>query len=91
MDQKTENQTEQTSSGFAGEGQASGTELRPGWNRPLPETLPEPTYWPLVLAVGILFALGGIVTFHPISLVGLFLIGTAMAGWVGDLRHEHTN
>jgi hypothetical protein len=61
-----------------------------GWSQPLPrpEDLPRPTYWPFVLAVGIMFALGGIVTFYPISLVGVGLIVVAMGGWVGELRHE---
>jgi hypothetical protein len=65
-------------------------EDRSGWNRPLPETLPRPTSWPFVLAVGIMFALGGIVTFYPISLVGVALIAVAMGGWVGELRREQS-
>jgi hypothetical protein len=31
------------------------------------------------------------VTSYVVSLVGIGLIAIAIAGWIGELRHEHTN
>jgi hypothetical protein len=91
MEQETATGIEQTWPTAGQENQASSPELRPGWLGPAVETLPRPTYWPVALALGVVFALGGIVTAYPVSLVGVLLIATAIAGWIGELRHEHTN
>ena len=61
--------------------------LRPGWAYPRPNELPRPTYWPAVLALGIIFLLWGLVTSWIVSAVGLGLLILAAAGWIGDLRH----
>ena len=63
------------------------SELRPGWHRPQPETLPRPAYWPAVLALGTVLLLWGFITTFIISGVGLGLIIVALAGWIGELRH----
>jgi hypothetical protein len=63
-------------------------EMRPGWQRPRPETLPQPTYWPVVLAFGVVFLLWGIVTTFIISGVGFVLTALAIYGWIGELFHE---
>ena len=63
-------------------------ELRPGWGRARPEHIPRPTYWPAVLALGTTFALWGLLTTWFISLVGLVLMGIALAGWIGEWLHE---
>jgi hypothetical protein len=91
MEQETATGIEQASVASGEQSQASGPELRPGWVRPTVETLPRPTYWPVALAFGVVFALGGIVTAYVVSLVGVLLIAIAIAGWIGELRHEHTN
>ena len=65
------------------------TGLPPGWSRARPEHIPRPTYWPAVLAFGLTFALWGIITTWIISAVGLVLVALSVAGWIGDLRHEH--
>jgi hypothetical protein len=54
----------------------------------LPETLPQPTYWPLVMGFGITFIFWGITSNYAISGVGLVLFAIALAGWIGDIRHE---
>ena len=63
-------------------------ELRPGWNAPRPEKLPEPTIWPATLALGITFLMWGLVTSFIISGVGVVLFAAALAGWIRDIRHE---
>ncbi len=59
-----------------------------GWELPVPETLPRPTYWPIVMAVGITFVFMGIVTSLAVSGFGLATAAVALAGWIGDLRSE---
>jgi len=63
--------------------------LRSGWRHPDHSGLPQPTYWPAVLALGITFLAWGIVTSLVISGVGLVLFALALAGWIGELRHGH--
>jgi hypothetical protein len=65
------------------------TELRPGWHVPEHLELPEPTYWPAVLALGITFIAWSFVTSYIIFVVGLILFALALAGWIGDIHHEH--
>jgi hypothetical protein len=55
------------------------------WNRPLPEALARPTYWPAMLALGMTLALLGPVTSLAISVVGVGLAIAALVGWVGEL------
>ena len=66
---------------------AAPVDARPGWQTPQPATLPPPTYWPVVMALGIIFFLWGTVTTLIISLIGLAMFAIALAGWIGDLRH----
>lgn len=61
--------------------------LRPGWNLPQPEHLPHPTYWPVVMALGITLLAWGVIASWAMSLVGLVLFGISLAGWLGDLHH----
>jgi hypothetical protein len=62
--------------------------MLPGWHSPKPETLPKPTYWPVVMAFGITFLAMGFVTTLLISGVGLVLFVMALARWIGELQHE---
>jgi hypothetical protein len=66
----------------------TGAKRRDDWSRPLPEVLPRPTYWPAVLALGIVFVFWGVVTTLIISAVGLTLFVLALAGWIHELRRE---
>ena len=64
-------------------------DLPAGWSRPAGGHIPEPTYMPVVLAVGIMCIFWGIVTTYLITLVGFVLFVVALSGWIGELRHEH--
>jgi hypothetical protein len=66
----------------------TGANRRDDWSRPLPEVVPRPTYWPAVMALGIVFVFWGIVTTLIISAVGLTLFVLALAGWIHELRRE---
>jgi hypothetical protein len=68
--------------------QISTPQARPGWFILPSEELPQPTYWPAAMALGIVFVLAGIVLTYWISGVGAVLFGMALAGWIRELRHE---
>ncbi|HUZ60869.1 MAG TPA: hypothetical protein VMU83_19005 [Hanamia sp.] len=53
-----------------------------------PEVLPEPTYWPFFLAMGITFLGWGLLTTWLISLAGFIILVIALTGWINILRHE---
>ena len=59
------------------------------WTEPQSQIIPRPTYWPAVLALGILFIFWGIVTMFLVSVIGFVLFGIGLAGWIGELRHEY--
>ncbi len=62
---------------------------RSDWNAPQPEHIPRPTYWPMALAAGIvLFTYGLIFSWWFVAL-GAILFVAALAGWIGELQHEH--
>lgn len=73
-----------------GVGQGVGSSpAHPDWE-PLPAAhLPRPTYWPVVLALGIIFLAWGIVTTIAITAVGLLLLALGLGGWIGALRNGH--
>lgn len=62
--------------------------LIPGWSTPRPEKIPRSTVWPAALAFAIAFLFWGIITSTILSLVGLLLFIIALAGWIGEMRHE---
>jgi len=53
-----------------------------------PEILPEPTYWPFFLALGIVFLGWGLLTTWLISAAGFIILVVALTGWINILRHE---
>lgn len=53
-----------------------------------PEVLPEPTYWPFFLAMGLAFLGWGLLTTWLISLAGFIILVIALTGWINILRHE---
>jgi hypothetical protein len=63
--------------------------LRPGWHAVEREPLPRPTYWPAALAFAIVLLAWGIATTWLISAVGAILLAASLAGWVGELLHDH--
>jgi hypothetical protein len=62
--------------------------MRPGWNRPQPEKLPEPTSWPAATALAVALIVWGLVSSLIITAVGAGLFILALAGWIGDILHE---
>ena len=60
------------------------------WHKPLPERLPQPSYAPAVMAVGLMCLLWGAVTSWIVSAVGLVLAGIAARQWIGELRGAGT-
>ncbi len=65
-------------------------ESHPGWTVLPPQKLPEPSIWPVSLALAITFLVWGLVTSLIITGVGLALFAGALAGWIRDIRHERT-
>ena len=53
-----------------------------------PQEMPEPTYWPVALAFGVLFIFWGLISSMYISGVGLIISAIAIAGWIIELNHE---
>jgi hypothetical protein len=53
-----------------------------------PRELPEPTYWPFYLAMGIMFSAWGLLTMWEFSLLGLIIIIISLVVCINILRHE---
>jgi Cytochrome c oxidase subunit IV len=70
--------------------QAKNTEtVKISWHEPLPEKIPEATYWPFLLAFGIVLVFWGLVLTWLISLAGVIIFVASLAGWIGEMIHEH--
>lgn len=61
---------------------------RPGWNTAQPQQLVKPTYWPIVLALGIALLLWGLTSTLIISCIGVAFFFLALINWIGLLLHE---
>ena len=46
--------------------------------------LPEPSIWPVTLALGVSIAAAGVVTHWLVVLSGALLTALALAGWIAD-------
>ncbi|MFL5731700.1 MAG: hypothetical protein ACJ78Q_00750 [Chloroflexia bacterium] len=64
-------------------------ELHTGWSWAQPEHIPLPTYWPAGLALGVTLLLWGLITSPLLTIIGLIVFATSLAGWIGELRNEH--
>jgi hypothetical protein len=62
--------------------------MREGWNAPKPELVPRPTSWPGGLALGITLFAWGIISSPVLLGVGLLVFVAALAGCIGEIRHE---
>ncbi|MCB9419889.1 MAG: hypothetical protein H6667_08800 [Ardenticatenaceae bacterium] len=62
--------------------------LKPGWSRPQPAVLPRPTYWPVIMALGITFLAWGAITTWITVTLGAVLFVLSLVGWIGDIRNE---
>ncbi len=58
------------------------------WTAPRSQIIPRSTYSPAVMALAVVCLLWGLLTSYLISLLGFVLLAIALAGWIGDLRHE---
>ncbi len=61
------------------------------WVKPMPEETPEPTFWPISLAMSIIFILWGFISTWIISAVGIVLFSISVRGWVRDLLNEQSS
>jgi hypothetical protein len=50
-----------------------------------PVEMPRPTVWPIVVALGLAFALAGVAASHAILIVGAVILIVGIVGWVGQL------
>jgi hypothetical protein len=61
-----------------------------GWSKPLPyEELPAPTFWPIVLAFGMMLLFWGLVSSMIITGFGFVLMVISVSGWVHEILKEH--
>lgn len=67
--------------------ESSGTDDRQQWIEALPEKVPEATFAPAFLALGITFLLFGIVSSYVFCAAGLVLMVWSIGKWVGELLH----
>jgi hypothetical protein len=50
--------------------------------------LPEPSYLPIVMALGIMLALVGILLGLFVSIIGLIIVLVVLVRWIGSAREE---
>ena len=60
----------------------------PGGMHPDPKSLPEPTWWPAAIALGITLTVWGLVASFIVFAMGLAVGIISLAGWIGDIRYE---
>jgi hypothetical protein len=71
--------------------QSSNIQANETWEKARPEKLPEPTYWPFFLAMGLNFMFWGMLTTWIIGLAGLAIFAIALTCWINLLRHDRTS
>jgi hypothetical protein len=50
--------------------------------------LPDPSFLPVLVALGTLFALVGIVIFTPVAIIGGVIVVVALFKWITAVRRE---
>ena len=53
-----------------------------------PARLPEPTYWPFFMAIGLTFIGWGLIATWLIAAGGAIVFVISLIGWINDMRHE---
>jgi len=53
------------------------------------EHLPGPSFWPILLALGVAMSLIGVITKLVVVIIGLVILLVALGGWVRDARREY--
>lgn len=51
--------------------------------------LPGPSFWPILLAIGIATSLIGVITKVEVAIVGVIILVVSLGGWVREARHEY--
>jgi hypothetical protein len=67
----------------------SEPQMKEGHSVPLPAVVPRSTWWPSAAALGVMLFAWGLLTSLTILLIGAALFATSLAGWIGEIRHEH--
>lgn len=65
-----------------------GVKATPETVKARPEKLPEPSYWPFFMALGLAFSCWGLLSTWLVSAGGLIVFAAALIGWINILRHE---
>lgn len=50
--------------------------------------MPEPSYLPAVLALGITISLVGVITWLPVLIIGVVILLSALVRWIRSARDE---
>ena len=58
------------------------------WEEARPARLPEPTYWPFFLSMGLVFIFWGLLTTWMILSAGILIFIIALTRWINILIHE---
>ena len=53
------------------------------------EHLPGPSFWPVLLALGISMSLIGVITKLAVLIIGLVITVVALSGWIRDARRDY--
>jgi len=56
------------------------------WCDARPAVIPPPTYWPMVLALGVTIGMWGILTSWVFVVVGLLLSALSLYRWIEEMR-----
>jgi uncharacterized membrane protein len=56
------------------------------WVYAAPQHIPEFTYWPFIMALGLFFLGWGIVTTWPLFALGIITFIISLGGWIYELR-----
>ena len=64
------------------------SEGREGWSEAWPTEIPRPTFYPAAMAFGVTLLLWGFITSPVLLAVGGIVLLVALAGWIGEIRHE---
>lgn len=51
--------------------------------------LPGPSFWPVLLAVGVAMSLIGVITKVVVVVIGLIILVVALGGWIRDARRDY--
>lgn len=55
----------------------------------LSRELPQPTYTPAIVGLGIMLIAFGIISTSAIAVLGAVLIAVGLTGWFAGIRREH--